>query len=68
MTAPTPPHKNRYDLRKEENGTWTVYDIFTGLPAVVNEVPMTMLGMEEADDAVDLLNGLYIDRRGSTTQ
>ncbi|MGF6177057.1 hypothetical protein [Ensifer sp. 4252] len=52
--------ENRYDLRKEPDGTWTVFDIFTGMPALVNEVEQ--LG-EPADDLVDLLNLLYIRRR-----
>ena len=25
--------QQRYDLRKEEDGTWTVFDVFTGWPA-----------------------------------
>ncbi len=28
--------ENRYDFRKESDGTWTVFDIFTGMPALVN--------------------------------
>ncbi len=55
--------KNRYDLRQEPDGTWTVYDIFTGMPAEVNDVPQFGLEMEKADDLVDLLNYLYISRR-----
>lgn len=27
---------NRYDLRQNPNGFWTVYDIFTGEPAVAS--------------------------------
>ncbi|MDB5523894.1 MAG: hypothetical protein JWM58_1657 [Rhizobium sp.] len=68
MREKTDPTENRYEMRQEPDGTWTVYDIFTGLPAVVNDIPITMLTIEEADDAVDLLNNLYIDRRGGTTQ
>lgn len=30
--------ENRYDLRKELDGTWTVFDIFRGMPALVNGV------------------------------
>lgn len=25
--------ENRYNLRQEDDGTWTVFDIFTGLPS-----------------------------------
>lgn len=51
--------ENRYDLRQDNDGTWTVFDIFTGLPARVNEVEQIGLEMEQADDLVDLLNLLY---------
>nr|WP_046118654.1 hypothetical protein [Ensifer aridi] len=54
---------NRYDLRQEANGTWTVFDIFTGLPARVNDLEQVGLEMEQADDLVDVLNLLYIKRR-----
>lgn len=51
----------RYSLRQEADGTWTVFDIFTNLPAEVNGIPLVMLDMEEADDAVDLMNRLDIE-------
>ena len=60
--------KNRYDMRQDSLGSWTVYDIFTGLPAEVNEISQIDLDMEQADDLVDLLNYLYIKRRASTVQ
>ncbi|PJO48973.1 hypothetical protein [Brucella pituitosa] len=55
--------ENRYDLRKEDDGSWTVFDIFTGMPAEVNSIPQDGLEMEQADDLVDLLNLQYIRRR-----
>ncbi|MDX0752894.1 hypothetical protein GOL39_28740 [Sinorhizobium medicae] len=55
--------ENRYNLRQEDDGTWTVFDIFTGLPPEVNDVEQVGLDMEQADDLVDLLNLLYIKRR-----
>jgi len=42
--------ENRYNLRQEDDGTWTVFDIFTGLPVEVNEVEQVGLEMEQADD------------------
>lgn len=59
---------SRFNARKNEDGTdyWSVYDLFTGLPAVVNGTTLDALGMEEADDLVDLLNAQYA-RRGGTT-
>ncbi|CDZ67966.1 hypothetical protein NFO65_26265 [Neorhizobium galegae] len=59
---------SRFNARKNEDGTdyWTVYDVSTGLPAVVNGTTLDALGMEEADDLVDLLNAQYT-RRGGTT-
>lgn len=56
--------QQRYDIRKED-GTWTVFDVFTGLPAYAQpgglDGPAFGLDMEEADDLVDLLN--EADRR-----
>ncbi len=49
----------RYDIRKEANG-WTVYDIWTGWPAIISGVPQTELLMDDADDLADLLNGLHV--------
>ena len=37
----------RFEAREDEDGTWTVYDLSTDLPAVVNDVPQ--LGHSEAD-------------------
>lgn len=59
---------SRYDMRKEADDTWTVFDVFTGLPAEVNGVPLAMLDIEEADDAIDLLNTLDGQRRNSPQQ
>lgn len=60
------PH-NRYSVRRNDNIYWTVFDIFTGQPAIVNDIEMSALEMEEADDLVDLLNAEYIERRKGTT-
>lgn len=46
-----------YDMRQDDEG-WTVYNIQTGEPARVNDVPQTGLDMEVADDLVDLLDAL----------
>lgn len=61
----TPSPELRYDMRpnEDDSGCWTVYDIFTGQPAVVNGTTMDALDAEEADDLVDLLNAAYIERR-----
>ena len=40
--------ENRYDRRKESDGTWTVFDIFIGMPPLLNE--QVGLEMEQADD------------------
>ncbi len=44
----------RYDLKQDHAG-WTVYDIFTGLPVLVRDVPQTGLDIQDADDLADLL-------------
>jgi hypothetical protein len=56
----------RYDIRSESNG-WTVYDTFTGSPAVINHVPETSLALEEADDLADLLNHSQSQRARTST-
>ena len=62
-----PKSANRYGMRKNEGDEWwTVYDITTGLAAVVNDTTLDSCEIEEADDLVDLLNAQYIARRGGT--
>lgn len=45
----------RYDMRRDHEG-YTVFDIWTGWPALVKGVEQTGLDIELADDLVDLLN------------
>ena len=54
----------RYDIRSEING-WTVYDIRTGSPAMINDVLQTGLLFEDADDLADLLNHLQSEQAGA---
>jgi len=65
----TPKSDIRYGMRENEDGSgyWTVYDIMTGLSAVVNGTTLNTCEVEEADDLVDLLNAQYVERRGGTT-
>jgi hypothetical protein len=52
----------RYELRKFENG-WTVWDTETKAPAVVEGRWQPGLAMEDADDMVDLLNRLDLEKK-----
>lgn len=45
------------------DGTWTVFDVFTGLPAEIEGHPYHDLDMEYADEMVDLLNAHDLARR-----
>lgn len=45
----------RYDMRRDDEG-YTVFDIWTGWPALVKGAEQTGLDIEAADDLVDLLN------------
>lgn len=45
----------RYDMRHDDDG-YTVFDIWTGWPALVKGVEQVGLDIEVADDLVDLLN------------
>lgn len=58
----------RYDLRKELDGTWTVFDVFTGWAAEVNGRPAKQLDAQDADELVDLLNYQDAKRRGTLRQ
>lgn len=46
--------QQRFDLRREPDGTWSVVDVFTGWPTD----PAVGLEFEEADELVDMLNFL----------
>ncbi|OAP35210.1 hypothetical protein AU381_26055 [Sinorhizobium glycinis] len=59
----------RYDLRRELDGTWTVFDVFTGRPAVLDadnggERFAAGLHSNEASDVLQLLNFEDALRRG----
>ncbi|MBB3234502.1 hypothetical protein FHS20_001342 [Phyllobacterium endophyticum] len=58
----------RYDLGQEVDGTWTVYDVFTGSPTLVLEMFGVGMSAEEANDLVDLLNNQDLRRRGRLTR
>ncbi len=56
-------HKRRYRLREELDGTWTIYDIFTGMPAEVFKMLASGLVRPAADDMMSLMNRVYSERR-----
>ncbi len=56
----------RYDLRQEENGTWTVFDVFTRFPVVVKERVMIGMDVQDADETSELLNIADKKRREAT--
>ncbi|MDK1386256.1 hypothetical protein QN224_12640 [Sinorhizobium sp. 8-89] len=58
--------ENRYDRRKETDGAWTIFDIFMGMPARVNDVEQVGLEIEQADVLVDFLNEFYTMRRAAS--
>lgn len=53
----------RYDVRQEPDESWTVFDVFTGLPAVYEGYQAVDLDMEYADDLVELLNAVDLKQR-----
>lgn len=53
----------RYDVRHEDDGLWTVYDVFTGQAAVYEDRTTTNLDMDDAINLSDLLNTIDFDRR-----
>ncbi|MGR4866551.1 hypothetical protein [Caulobacter sp. LARHSG274] len=48
---------NRFDLREDVDG-WTVFDRFTGWPAVVAGVAQTGLDIQDADELAEWLDRL----------
>lgn len=47
--------KRRYDIRPDSTG-WTVFDIWTGEPAVIALLQQTRLDLRDAVDLAGLLN------------
>ena len=55
---------NRFAIREDDHGVWTVFDVFTGWPATLPEgLSARGLPRELADDLVDLMNELDRERR-----
>ena len=52
----------RYDIRTDGKG-WMVFDIFTGQPVVILEVPQVGLNVKDARDLAELLNGSEMRNR-----
>ena len=55
----------RYDLRQEKNGTWTVIDTITGVPAASDGRDLTGLDQEDARDIMEALNRDHLAGRKS---
>ncbi|QEN85741.1 hypothetical protein FZC33_05775 [Labrys sp. KNU-23] len=53
----------RYNLRREDDGKWTVFDIFTGLAAVIDDFEVTGFEVDEAGDLLEKLNTADVERR-----
>jgi hypothetical protein len=53
----------RYDIREDDDG-WTVFDIFTGQPVVIMDVPQVGLDIQDANDLAELLDrpAMRVDR------
>lgn len=59
----TASRRERFDLRREPDNTWTVYDIFSGLVVSVGGVFMMELNVDVAFYVVDELNDQDFKRR-----
>lgn len=47
---------DRYDIRAECEITWTVYDVETDSPALIDGVQTVGLNMQDADELAERLN------------
>lgn len=56
----------RYELRRNDEWSWSVVDKFTDKPAFLDDTMLTDLSMGEADVFADLLNVLDKKRRGES--
>jgi hypothetical protein len=54
---------HQYGRRVEADRSWTVYHVFTGIPAHVNGVSMTGLSRSEATKSMLFLNFCSSERR-----
>ncbi len=45
----------RYDIREDREG-WPVFDLFTGEPVVISDVPQMGLDIQDADELAELLD------------
>lgn len=59
MTTPA-----RYDLREDETG-WTVFDLWTGLPVIIDHDPLVGLDVQDADEIAEWLT--WFADRGDRT-
>jgi hypothetical protein len=55
----------RYELRQERNGTWTVIDVITRLPAASDGRDLTGLDRDDARDIMEALNRDHLAGRKS---
>jgi len=53
----------RYALLGEENGTWSVYDRITGLPAILDEEMLVEMTFDQADNMLELMNRIEDDTK-----
>lgn len=52
----TKSENRRYGRRMEQNGTWTVFDSLSGLPAEIGSRQATGMQPHDAEEMVDILN------------
>jgi hypothetical protein len=55
----------RYGLKQERNGSWTIVDLITRVPAASDGRDLTGLDRQDAQDIMDVLNRDYLARRKS---
>jgi hypothetical protein len=58
---------HHYGRRIEPNGSWTIYQVFTGVPAGTGSRSMTGLSEREATATMMVLNARHVERRKAAT-
>jgi len=54
---------NRYALRMEQPGSWTIFDIFSGQPVELKHQVMVGMDIRDAEAMVERLNSRDVKRR-----
>lgn len=59
--------ENGYDMRREKNGTWTVFNSYSGKPVIHNDVEQTELTEAQASEILETLRQDFLEKSPEKT-